>query len=689
MKAQISIHKDSDLPDKSEVIDWYGQLAESLRLSNQRLIVALQGQRDWCLSMLSKAGVYHSQIVLSNLQDLEAGIAFSKAETLLGQESECVVYDGFSGINTDVLCMAAGLIKSGGVLILLLPQDILQMEDKYGQWQGASSQQHYFLNYLLKQLKQDMVFINEDDAGQMPPIKELMFSAEPAFVNDLSAQQHEVMQDLNAWLERKNTPVFVITADRGRGKSTLLGQFVLKHQADFNIVVTAASKAQVNILFKRIGDNQRNVQFIAPDEIIRRNKPVNCLIIDEAAMLPNSMLQQCLALSNKTVMATTTGGYEGTGQGFLIKFMHNFETNKMIHRQLSEAIRWGQADEMESWFNRVLMLKPDKQEYNGQLNNLSIQQVSKKQLADDNQTLSDIYALLISAHYRTRPSDLRQLMEDDNQQIFVTKSANQIVGVLLLNEEGGFDDELSHQIFMGKRRPQGHLFAQMITAQAGVKGFAVLKGLRVQRIAVDENYRQQGVGRLLIESAEKLVEKLQLNYLASSFALDPSMSFFWNRMGFRLVHIGSGKGKSTGRQTVAVIKSVDPQVINVMNLLMQKVTRYLPVWLLCYCQTMVWQDVYALLGLLNAENEFTSLDEDEIMAFGEGYRGFDLSQAVLQKLLISRLIDARLSNLDNKLLIEKILLNKDWSDISGASSNHHGKKEILKQLRLSIIKLNE
>ena len=167
------------------------------------------------------------------------------------------------------------------------------------------------------------------------------------------------------------------------------------------------------------------------------------------------------------------------------------------------------------------------------------------------------------------------------------------------------------------------------------------------------------------------------------------MSFFWNRMGFRLVHIGSGKGKSTGRQTVAVIKSVDPQVINVMNLLMQKVTRYLPVWLLCYCQTMVWQDVYALLGLLNAENEFTSLDEDEIMAFGEGYRGFDLSQAVLQKLLISRLIDARLSNLDNKLLIEKILLNKDWSDISGASSNHHGKKEILKQLRLSIIKLNE
>ncbi|MCK5666867.1 MAG: tRNA(Met) cytidine acetyltransferase, partial [Thiotrichaceae bacterium] len=543
--------------------------------------------------------------------------------------------------------------------------------------------------YLLKQLKQDMVFINENDVSQMPLLKEIKFSAEPAFVNGLSTQQQELMLDLDSWLESKRAPVFVITADRGRGKSTLLGQFVLKHQTDFNIVVTAASKAQVNILFKRIGDNQRNVQFIAPDEIIRRNKVIDCLIIDEAAMLPNSMLQQCLALSDKTLMATTTGGYEGTGQGFLIKFMHNFETSILMHRKLSEAIRWGQNDEMESWFNRVLMLKPGKQKCSGKLKDLVVQQISKKQLSDDIEILSDIYDLLVSAHYRTRPSDLRQLMEDENQQIFIAKSENQLVGVLLLNQEGGFDSELSHQIFMGKRRPQGHLFAQMITAQAGIKDFAVLKGLRVQRIAVAENYRQQGVGRLMIESAEKPVEELKLNYLASSFALDSSMVSFWSKMGFRLVHIGSGKGKSTGRQTVAVIKSVDPQVIDAMNLLTKKVARYLPVWLLCYCKTMVWQDVYALLVLLNAEDEFTSLDEDEIMAFGEGYRGFDLSQAVLQKLLISRLIVARLPGLDNKLLIEKILLNKDWSDISDASLNLHGKKEMLKQLRQSVIKLNE
>ncbi|MCP4077154.1 MAG: tRNA(Met) cytidine acetyltransferase [Gammaproteobacteria bacterium] len=689
MKAQISITKDIDLPRKSEVIDWFGQLAETLKESNQRLIVTFQGKREWCLSMLKMANSFNSQIVVSNFQDVKPRTPFSKAETLLGLETQCVVYDGFSGINTDVLCMAAGLVKAGGVLMLLLPQDVFQMEDKYGQWQGRSNQQHYFFKYLLKHLTHDMIFVEESRAGKLPPIKELMFSAEPEFIEGLSSQQHAVLLDMNDWLQLKQTPVFVLTADRGRGKSTLLGQFAQQHQHDFKIVVTAASKAQASILLKQIDSIQSTIEFIAPDEIIRRNAAIDCLIIDEAAMLPNSMLQQCLELSNKTLMATTTGGYEGTGQGFLIKFMGNFDRTKLKHRLLLEAIRWGQKDEMESWFNRVLMLNVAGKKCSGAISGLSIQTVTKEQLNEDYELLTDIYALLTSAHYRTRPSDLRQLMDDENQRIIITRTGKSLIGVLLLNMEGGFDAELSHQVFMGIRRPQGHLFAQMITAQAGVKDFAVLKGLRVQRIAVDENFRKQGVGRLLIESAEKLVKELQLNYLASSFALDPSMSSFWNKMGFKLIHIAAGKGKSTGRQTVAVIKSVDPQVVNIVTLLTQKITGYLPVWLLCYCQRMLSTDVYALLEILNAKCVFSTLDKDEVIAFAEGYRGFDLSQAVLQKLLISRLIHGQLEPSVIKLLIDKILLNKDWGDLSNLHSTSAGKKEMIKQLRLSVRQLNE
>ena len=689
MKAQNNIIKDADLPDKSEVIDWFGQLAEALCLSNQRLLITFQGKRTWCLSKLKMASIFESQIVLSNLQDVGACTPFSKSETLLGLEAQCVVYDGFDGINTDVLCMAAGLVRAGGVLMLLLPKDVFQREDKYGQWQGRSGQQHYFLQYLLRHLQQQMIFVDENCVDNLPPLKQLLFSAVPEFYDGLTHQQHSVMLDMNNWLRTKNMPVFVLTADRGRGKSTLLGQFVRQHQDDFEIVVTAASKAQVSILLNQIDSVHGSIEFMAPDKIIRRNKAIDCLIIDEAAMLPNSMLQQCLALSNKTLMATTTGGYEGTGQGFQVKFMREFDYSIMKHRQLSEAIRWGQSDEMEGWFNRVLMLNSGRQKNNRKISGISIQQISKKQLSEDYEMLTEIYALLVSAHYRTRPSDLRQLMDDENQQIIVALSGKSLIGILLLNEEGGLNEELSYQIFMGKRRPQGHLFAQMITAQAGVKDFSMFKGLRVQRIAVDESFRKQGVGRLLIKSAENLVKQQQLNYLGSSFALDSSTSAFWNKMDFKLVHIAVGKGKSTGRQTVAVIKSVDPKVIETIVLLTQKISDYLPVWLLCYCQQMQSEDVYALVEILNVKDVLTDLDKDEIIAFAEGYRGFDLSQAVLQKLLIRRLAHVELKPAVSKLLIDKILLNKGWENLSDLDSNPSGQKEIIKRLRLSVIKLNE
>ncbi len=688
MKAHINIKKPIDLPDRTAVIDWYQKLAESLRQSNQRLIVNCQGLRDWCLSRLPPEGVFDSHIILSNQQDLQFhqqhSVAFSKAEMLLGQQTDCVIYDGFNGINVDVLCMATGLIKAGGVLILLTPENSQQLDDDYGRWQGQSNPGGYFFNYLQQHLKQDMLVLQEQ-LDIFPELKKLPCSRPPEFINTMTRGQQELFKEMNDWLNDKQKPVFVLTADRGRGKSTLLGRFAQQHATDFNIIVTAPSKSQVSILFNQLDEQSPNIQFMAPDEIIRRQCQIDCLVIDEAAMLPGSMLQQCLNLSNKTLIATTTGGYEGTGQGFLIKFMASLQTDKMIHRQLKDAIRWGQQDHLEQWMNQVLMLKLPRLPKREEKKDFSIQQLSKQQLNENLETLRAVYTLLVSAHYRTRPSDLRQLMEDESQLVFIAKAGSQIVGVALLIQEGGFDAELSYQIFMGTRRPQGHLFAQMMTAQAGIKNFAQLKGLRVQRIAVIENFRLQGVARLLLECAETRLKELDLSYLGSSFSIDSTTAPFWKRTGFNLVHISAGKGRSTGRQTIAVLKSTAPQVVEMIDSTNQKIVSYLPVWLLTYCQSLNWQDVYVILQLLSVENEFSILDDDEITAFSEGYRGFELTQAVLQKLLISDLVKTESSAPLMQLLIEKILLNRDWKNLTG----FHGKKEALKKLRLCILKIND
>ena len=282
-------------------------------------------------------------------------------------------------------------------------------------------------------------------------------------------------------------------------------------------------------------------------------------------------------------------------------------------------------------------------------------------------------------------------MDDDNQRIIIAMRGQQVIGVLLLNEEGGFDQQLSDDIFLGKRRPKGHLLSQMITAQAGVKGFAAYRGLRVQRIAVMEQYRMHGIGRQLIDAAKELIKENKIDYLGSSFALDHSLSHFWSEMGFKLVHVAAGKGKSSGRQTVAVLYAKRPAVAETIKMLQQKIKDYLTVWLLSYCNSMCWQNVQALIQLLNARYQLSQQDENEIDAFATGYRGFELTQASLQKFVLNKLSKNHaviLESADITLLVEKILLDRPSHQLSDAN-RYSGRKELIQQLRLIIKTLNE
>jgi len=388
------------------------------------------------------------------------------------------------------------------------------------------------------------------------------------------------------------------------------------------------------------------------------------------------------------VLATTTGGYEGSGQGFMLKFRAQLTATQFLHHRLIAPVRWGQQDSLEQWLNRVLMLKAETSHPAKPQEAYSIMMVSREQLSQNMDLLKQVYTLLINAHYRTRPSDLRQLMDNEHQQLLLAQAGGRVVGLLQLNQEGGFSAELSEQVFMGRRRPQGHLFAQMITAQAGVRDFACFRGLRVQRIAVDADYRLGGIGRELIKAAQQMVQEQQLDYLASSFAIDPGVTSFWQKLGFSLLHISSGSGTSSGRQTVAVMRALSPSAEKVTAQLQHKLKNYLPLWLYGYCRFMYWSDVLAIIRLADIEYEFSQQDEDEIDAFAHGFRGLELSQAVLQKLLINRSSEpGRLADEIVRPAIEKIASNRDWKDLA-PDSGHQGRKELLSQLRLTVQKLN-
>ena len=681
MSAHHTINQADELPGFEQEIAWFERLGKRLETTAQRGLLILQGERGWCLQQLVQVPRFDQALVFSNVEDIEGAKPFSKADNLLGSETACVVFDEFSGLSVDTLCMVAGLVKAGGMMVLLMPPAPLA-DDRYGQWQGRPGSGNHFHHYLQSFYRVSAIALLWCQGEKPPRIPPWQSTQTTALQDGMSAQQRQLFTDMEGW-GNESAKLFIITADRGRGKSTLLGLFATKLAEREAVIVTAASRAQAAILLDVLPPESM-VTFVAPDELIRAAKRIAWLIIDEAAMLPNSLLQRCVDLADKVLLATTTGGYEGTGQGFLLKFMQRFEAREYRLGQLTDPVRWGKGDLLEQLFNGMLMLKSENPAVKFRQADIRVQGVSKKQLNDDRPLLQQVYNLLVSAHYRTRPSDLRQLMEDESQHLLVASDGEHIAGVLLLVEEGGFSAPLCEQVFMGRRRPQGHLLAQMLTAQAGLRSFAEYRGYRIQRITVHPDCRRQGIGRLLIGAAEQFCNDHAADYLGSSFALDSALAPFWASTGFSLQHIGKGKGSSTGRQTVAVLSSSNKAVVKQVDALREDLDKDLPLCLLTYCNGFACQDVDALLCLHNSAYRLTRLEQDEIDAFAHGFRGFDLSRAVLSRLLMVTL--PRVPGLDEtsrRLLIEKILLDRDWQYLAD-SLGVAGRKQLTEQLRLGI-----
>jgi tRNA(Met) cytidine acetyltransferase len=681
MNADNNTQSASDLPTKSELESWAKNLGSALRSSGQRLVLVCRGDIDWLYRIPLQIPEFHADVVFSDNPKLTGAIPFAQAETRLGLEAGCVVYDRAGGFNADVLCMAAGLVRAGGLLLVLTPQQ--RINDPYGCWQDGTPQQVFFIERLESLFAASQAVIEWKQHGELPLIPPLPVARITPMVDGASAQQSGVLLQLDAWM-RSNTRCFVLMANRGRGKSSVLGLFAARQVDKLSLVVTAASRRQAMVLLKMAATARAEPCFLAPDEIVRGHRRLALLLIDEAAMLPHNLLWQLMQCADKVILATTTGGYEGTGQGFMLKFLARLREVGYIESRLDEPLRWGGGDVVEELLDETLLLQPqtaaDKFD---DAPDIAIRRIERHTLASDETLLRSVYGLLVRAHYRTRPSDLRQLMEDDNLQLLVAFAADAVVGVLLMNHEGGFDPALCEQVFLGRRRPRGHLFAQMITAQAGIREFATLAGGRIQRVSVHEARRRHGVGRALVEAAEALAREQGLVYLGSSFALDAETAPFWRKLDFRLLHIGSGSGKSTGRQAVAVMRPFNAPAERWGASLEQRFQANLPLWLLSYCNDLDWPEVLSLIEWLDYGGRLDALELDEVQAFCEGFRGLDLSLAALQRLLLLTLAHQPVPDQRRlALLVQRILLNHDWDRLRDAGLP--GKKALLGELRAGI-----
>jgi tRNA(Met) cytidine acetyltransferase len=668
----------------NDINHWMSALLARLESSRQRQLVALQGSRSWCDEQCKKLfEVDASMQLVSNREPGATAIPFSKADACLGGEARLVALDLFDGFNADVLCIVAGLVQAGGVLLLLSPpvKDWNLQTDRYGRWQDQkSSLRARFAEYFFNSLEQDKqtgILVSPDfDFSAIASLPELKALQLTPIEQGQSAGQAHCLQQIEQWVLGGQNGVALINAERGRGKSTCLGLLVKRLQPRWRILVSANSKQTCAQLLRLVPD----AEFIAPDRLMQKRLEADLLVIDEAAMIPLPMLRQLLRMYPKQVMATTSGGYEGTGQGFMLRFVAALDSQKLMRLSLDEPVRWCQGDQLEAWLNRTLMLKSDRLDPPPAMDPGACEMRLLKDPGDPDNfpLLRQVYALLNAAHYRTRPSDLRMMMENPDLMLVVACQQNFVVGAALLNIEGGLDDNLCREIFLGRRRPRGHLLAQMLTAQAGLKQFAAYRGIRVQRIAVAETHRRRGLGTQLLETALRYGQENSMDYLGASFALDPETLYFWQQARFSLVHVSYAQGKSSGDQSIVVLRSITPEIDAEIDLLKQRIQRQLPTWMTQFLQNMSADQVSSLLRFADFHTSIDEHEQLEVEAFARGNRGFELCFASLQKWAMQRV--ARSSNVSDRLLIEKAIQNRNW-DLLARESGSEGRKTLQQRLR--------
>lgn len=468
-----------------------------------RQLVVLQGSNDWANRLLQQVSSHpfiDKQVTSQEFQ--ERWYIYSDSSTLssninkqtfrnkLGTESHFVVFYSHE-LNLDALAALSGTLVSGGILFIVLP-DKIESSDFF--------QQSFFNQRLVQKLfnhssveiikEADNVFAHKSDERTtsrlkgVTPLKTNIKHKKLEMGCLTQEQLIAVKQVIQVVKGHRNRPL-VLTADRGRGKSSALAiacaELLENTQAEINIVITATHRKSLDVFFSQLAvcledklasDNNLestelstnsvkgnrlehkngSVQFITVDELVKHKAPFSLVIVDEAASISLQYLNDLLVKYSRLVFASTVHGYEGAGRSFSLKFQKNIRLNypecKTLNMQ--QPIRWSENDPLESFIYDLCLLNAEVPQYLSQGSQLSqsfvnntleqssivFEQVSTKTLMLNEKLLQQIFAVLVTAHYQTSPNDLQLLLDNDNVTLVTLSYQQQIVGVALLLKEG-------------------------------------------------------------------------------------------------------------------------------------------------------------------------------------------------------------------------------------------------------------
>ncbi len=611
-----------------------GIIASQALIAQQghRRLLVLSGDADWARQQaihLSEQLPGDWLWVGDNFPPGANGIRPTAAKTLLGQEGLHGVFDAIDGLNTEALAVLAGVLRAGSWLLLLVPawDDWALLPDSDSlRWSEQSTpiSTPNFIHHMQRQLLASPdVFLWQQ--GQLPPVPQ--FAARPNWQppdGTPTTEQQAVLQRLM----QAQQGVWVLTAARGRGKSTLAGMLVAQWPG--KCWVTGPGKAATQVLSQRAGDRAR---FWAPDALLEYCQQhdvsdVDWLLIDEAAAIPTALLSALLAYFPRALLTTTVQGYEGTGRGFLLKFCATL--NDWHHLTLTNPIRWASHDPLEQIIDDIMLFNDDLPPTASAIAQIEISGCEQQDWLNNPELLCRFYGLLSCAHYRTTSLDLRRLLDAPGMHFSAAKVADSVIGALWLVDEGGLDSTLAHEVWAGKRRPKGSLVAQSLAAHSGQWQASTLLSRRISRVAVAPLWRQQGIARQMIAAEQARAQGEGLDFLSVSFGYTAELACFWHACGFQLVRMGSHKEASSGCYAAMAILPLSLAGQKLCGAARQQLERdwY---WL------QQWVGLETPVSLFPPEQPDITLNDDdwrELAGFAFAFRPLEASLPALQRLLL-------------------------------------------------------
>lgn len=644
---------------------WFTSYQQQALMLNERRLIILVGDNIWASTLVKSIDRFNTMgesdgkntwFIYGDSGNIKPNVALQRFRDKLGSESNFVLFQD-ANLSIDAFACLSGTLLAGGVFFLCI-SDISKITESL------------FYQRFIRLVKRfpEHVFIEQDQcllpalmANKSVSTGEVLNSPDTSLAcHCVTKEQVNAVESVIKVCKGKRNKPLVLTADRGRGKSSALAiacaallKAATKHNT-LTLVITAADISALTVFFNRLvnclpeGEFRDgkfsvmygSVEFVPVDQLMKQSVNASLLLIDEAAAIPIYLLEALLSISTRLVFSTTIHGYEGAGRGFTLKFQKTLAARypKWQSLHMHEPIRWAVNDPLERLVFEACLLNAELPKIKGDwqsndLSSLTFKQFSATELASDEALFKQVFSVLVTAHYQTKPSDVKMILDNNQVQLVCLLSQKgintQVVAVALLINEGcashhAIDTAQVSAIKQSKRRLRNHFVPQSLLTQCGIEQAFDYSYIRVMRIAVHPELQHQKIGSTFLERITDFAKLQGADFLASSFGVTHTLLSFWLVNDFQLARIGFKKDKASGEQSALVLKALSNtgnSALNHVNLSFYRSFDYL------------LTDEYkrlppALVALIlfycpkKSCNELTQGDKENIIAFANGYRQY-------------------------------------------------------------------